>query len=69
MWPQRILERTFSLNRVEVERAHSWLVEHKEKCQRLRITVSFSTSSGIGMAVTIKCDCGEECNVTDYDSW
>jgi hypothetical protein len=62
-----------------------WLVEHKKTCKLRfekdgspkmfpggaaggSLTYCF-TPTGIGMAQIVKCGCGEEINVTDYDQW
>lgn len=74
MVPSRTIEGQFSLNGKELDKYDYWLKEHKTKCEKVKasdsqISITFSSGSGIGTAVFVKCTCGEECNITDYDSW
>ena len=65
----------FKLNKIEEERAREFKKIHLE-CERKHptaiggnITYHF-TDTSIGTAVSISCHCcGEEENITDYNSW
>ena len=62
------------LNKDELEAFHIWNNSHK--CWATedsgttggRLTYCF-IPTGIGVVKVIKCACGEEINVTDYESW
>lgn len=58
---------------------NKWNKEHREVCPLLqpgvdkpaiggRLTFGF-TPTGIGTAITVKCMCGAEKNLTDYECW
>ena len=64
---------------------NEWNAEHRKTCSLLwhkdgtkvefpggamggGLTYQF-TPTGIGVAMSVKCHCGDECNITDFDSW
>ena len=65
---------TFDLLGGELKKYHRWKAKHDKTCPDKgaaiggRITFSF-TPTGIGTVVVVKCACGEEKNVTDFDRW
>ncbi len=70
------IPRTFTLNDTEVENITNWLKSHAEKCphfgqqtqNHIGSPVNYIfTPSGMGNSVRIKCNCGEEKDVGDYD--
>ncbi len=49
-----------------------WLAGHALRCPEGvsgGVYFNFSRTSGIGLAIEVKCACGAEENVTDYASW
>jgi len=73
----------FELMGEELQKYQSWEAEHNETCPYYddgsspapkigaiggRTTFSF-TPTGVGTVVVVKCACGEEINVTDFDHW
>lgn len=66
---------TYTISELEWERGMNWLSEHKNKCsapapRNKGHTKIFSTGSGLGTGVHIRCEnCHEEKDVTDYDLW
>lgn len=74
----------FIVYQEEYDKANVWLEEHNKTCKLMdndvmpgypycgavggRLTWSF-TPTGIGTFTTIKCACGEKCDVTDTSSW
>jgi hypothetical protein len=71
----------FSLTKDELEKAKDWMQAHdKEKHipsgktfrESGAIGGAFTycfTPTSIGVACSVKCSCGEEIDVTDYDLW
>jgi hypothetical protein len=75
----------FKIPAYEQKTMREWSAKHKKTCRmRVRedgSTVEFPggaagglttfsfTPTGIGMAICVKCACGEEANITDYDNW
>jgi hypothetical protein len=65
---------SFGLDSKELKKFNEWNTEHKKKCSLKgsegaiggRLTFSF-TPTGLGTITTIKCGCGEELDVTEYD--
>ena len=72
---------SFPVTNKQAAQAHACIEKHdKEKHIPKGKTFRYSgaiggvytwefTSTTIGMGVGVKCSCGEEINVTDYDSW
>lgn len=63
----------FSLTQDQLHQATRWIKRHKctikeEGAIGGKITYCF-TPTGIGMAESIKCACGQEKNLADYESW
>lgn len=55
--------------------AGNWLKEHEKICKQTDVgaiggkyTWSF-TQTGLGCIMVLKCACGEEIDVTDYENW
>jgi len=76
---------TFVIEPYEQKQINEWLAEHNKTCSLRwhedgtpvefpggaiggGLTYEF-TPNGIGMATSVSCHCGAECNVTDYDLW
>lgn len=62
----------FDLNEVEKSRAEEFKKIHKKCYRPTAIGGQFSyifTPTSVGTAVSIKCICGEQENITDYDIW
>lgn len=73
--------RCFGLYMEQDEVIHKWMKEH-DQAKHLRpgrktryagaiggaYTYRFTPTS-LGTVVKVKCDCGEEIDVTDYDNW
>jgi len=69
---------TFSLEKKEEEKLARWLKSHDKKCPYAgkknkatmgeRLTYSFTPTS-IGVAISVSCPCGGNCDPTDYESW
>jgi len=61
-----------------IQRIHDWLREHDKNCPYSdpmkcgaiggRLTYCF-TPTALGLVIKVKCGCGEEKDVSDYDSW
>lgn len=68
----------FRLNDDETKRFYRWLNEHDKTCRYSsplnsgaiggRLTYSF-TPNGLGEIIRIKCACGKEVCVTNYEEW
>jgi len=67
----------FSLSEEEEKAAKAWIEKHREEhkmgpfdCGAIggRWTYKF-TPTGLGPIIIVQCICGEEENVTDFDSW
>ena len=75
----------FTIPAYEMNTANEWIAEHKKTCRLYihedgtpvefpggaiggGLTYSF-TPNGIGVAMSVRCHCGESVNITDYDSW
>lgn len=62
------------LNEAEQWLANEWLERHRETCEPLPsciggdITYSFTPTS-IGTVVRIKCTCGEQADLSNYEDW
>ncbi|KKT82593.1 MAG: hypothetical protein A3B99_03195 [Candidatus Yanofskybacteria bacterium RIFCSPHIGHO2_02_FULL_44_12b] len=68
---------TFTVDEAQLAKLSQWLQEHDKKNHpnkqewgaiRGRLKYLF-TPTGIGTVVSAKCACGEEVDLTDYDSW
>lgn len=63
------------MNQKEQKAALKWMKVHKKMCKQKDVGAiggrySFEfTPTSIGMAIAVKCTCGEKENVTDYDCW
>ena len=69
------MARKFVLSDVEVKQYREWRTEHLKECPVEevgaiggRFTFSF-TPIGLGTIVVIKCVCGKELDLTDYENW
>lgn len=66
--------RSFPLDDDEQAKAAGFEYEHEKRHGRskaadgARYTYSF-TPSGIGTTIIVKCNCGEQLDVTNYESW
>lgn len=66
----------FSIPKEKVIKFNDWNNKHKEKCPLYmkdgaiggRLTFTF-TPTGLGEIVKVKCACGEELDLTDYEGW
>jgi len=66
----------FSLDPKELEKRKEWEENHNLTCPYTsysgaiggRLTFSFTPTS-LGVIAKIKCACGEETDLTDYDLW
>ena len=76
-------EKIFTISGKEVENFEDWLGTHDKFCRFAeskmrkngtppsgwaRFTYMFSRAS-IGYIIKVKCQCGEEVDITDFDSW
>ena len=76
-------EKVFTISGKEVENFEDWLEEHDKSCRFAeskmpkngipplgwaRFTYMFSPTS-MGFTIKVKCQCGEEVDITDFDSW
>ena len=59
----------------ETKKAARWQKQHKKVCSVTEVgaiggkyTWSF-TQTGLGCITTLKCTCGEELNLTDFNNW
>lgn len=76
---------TFTIEPYEQLAMTEWMIEHKKTCSLNfekdgsrkefpggaiggAITYNF-TPTGIGVATTVSCHCGESVNITDYEQW
>ncbi len=72
----------FEINDRTVEQINEWQDEHRPKCRLYdkklneiyvgaiggHLTYCITPNS-LGVTVKVKCACGEEINVTDYEEW
>ena len=65
----------FCLTEDQENRVKEWMKDHRNECTLDdagaiggRYTYEF-TPTGLGMCEVVKCVCGSELNVTDYDGW
>ena len=63
----------FELSHEQSARINEWMRNHDCSIEYAgaiggKYTFCF-TITGIGVAEVVKCGCGKEINVTDYDSW
>jgi hypothetical protein len=66
--------KTFSIADTELEKAEKFIDAHEAKHGRCRAAAGGRyayefTPTGIGTCVVIKCACGVNENVTDFDNW
>jgi len=71
----------FSLYKEQREAAREWIQRHDGERhispgKKYRYSGSIGgaytwefTPTSIGMAVVVKCSCGEELNISDYENW
>ena len=66
---------SFTVSDKESKIANDWLMEHKKVCKVTDVgaiggkyTWSF-TQTGLGCITVLKCACGEEITVTDFENW
>lgn len=59
----------FTVNAKEKRDADRWLKRHAKKCKMAKVSYVFTSDSGIGTSVKVKCACGKKSDVTDYGSW
>ena len=71
---------SFRISLKEARDATRWLKNHASTCEKLNLFIEKETVSGglisyiftptsIGNGVAVRCACGKECDVTDYDNW
>lgn len=53
----------------EVDMLISWLLERSLTCPKRDIILTQSHASGIGVSSFVKCGCGIEKDITDYNLW
>ena len=68
----------FEITTEENKQISDWLKEHNKTCEFTnpenqgaiggRLTYCF-TPTGLGLVTKVKCACGGEKNVTNYDDW
>lgn len=64
----------FNITRKQLKKLNIWLKKHVKKCKYLKknkkafLTYCFQPN-GIGESVVIRCDCGEELDLTDVTEW
>lgn len=70
--------RVFEISEKEYETYREWYEEHKKTGCHFATGYTGAIGGGIsvifyptslGAAVTVRCDCGEEINITDYEAW
>jgi hypothetical protein len=59
----------FMMSPLETERARYWIAQHRHRAESLRIVTYSFTETGIGRKVSVRCACGAEFDVTDYNHW
>lgn len=60
----------FELSEQEKYNIEKFITEHKEKHGSCPYTITFDSTSGIGISVFIVCkECGEYRDITDYSTW
>ena len=52
----------------EVDALVEWVLGHRDMCAQPEVGLTF-TPTGIGTAIRVKCECGAEADLSDYDSW
>lgn len=58
------------MSNMECQRSEQFRNEHYERCGNGNVYWYKLAGTGVGTAITIKCDkCGEELDITDIDSW
>ena len=60
--------RKFLVSKKEEDKKEKWLKKHRKKCNKKFVTYCF-TYTGIGIATVVRCECGEEIDITDYGRW
>lgn len=65
----------FTVPDEEADKSRKWRKDHDKICPQIEVgaiggkfTWSF-TPTGLGCILKLKCACGEELDLTDYDSW
>lgn len=66
----------FSLDEEQGKKMQAWIDEHDKTCKCFhkqgaiggRLRWCFTPTS-IGVAIIVECACGEEVDLSDYDSW
>lgn len=68
----------FKIEEKEYKNYIKWILDHKDVCKIVNplsqgaiggaLTYSF-TPTNLGMIIKIKCSCGEEIDVTEYEHW
>lgn len=61
-------DKKFIITGFELKSLDEWTAEHGKVCRKRAYSYSFCPT-GIGVALTVECDCGDSQNITDYDSW
>lgn len=60
------------LNDIQEEKAKRWKEKHLNKHHNKKLDAVWSykfSFNGIGLSVTVKCLCGKEKDITDYNEW
>ena len=65
----------FTLTEKQSQDVSVWHNKHKEECTIKyagaiggKYTYCF-TSTSMGQIIVVKCACGQQCDITNYDSW
>ncbi len=58
----------FTIESFELKSLDEWTAEHGKVCRKRAYSYKFNPT-GIGVALTVECDCGANQNITDYESW
>lgn len=66
----------FELDNEQVEKYYVWFNHHKNNCPLYMIDGAiggretfYFTPTGLGVIVKVKCACGEELDLTNYEEW
>lgn len=57
------------LENYQLVEMYRWMERHVDDCKIHRYSLLTSHASGIGESVYIKCECGEQLDLTDYGRW
>jgi hypothetical protein len=63
---------TFTVSSKQIQKARRWMKSHacaKVFLVRRNASFVFSNDSGIGTSVAVQCDCKQQFDLTDYETW